>query len=286
MLPLLKLAGDGQEHRYREAIEDLAVSFGLSPEERKIRLPSGVDVLFNNRVGWANFILKKAVLLEATRRGYFRITDRGRKILEAKPKLVDMKFLEQFPEYMEFRAIKNEKPKQLKAESPAEDKTPEEALEAAHENLRANLINDLLQQLKTCPPALFEKIVVELLVKMGYGGSRKDAGQAIGKSGDEGIGGIINEDRLGLDNIYVQAKRWQNTVGRPEIQKFAGALQGQHANKGVFITTADFSSEAREFPKHINCKIVLIGGLQLAEFMIDNNVGVTSVVFRDQEGGS
>jgi len=155
--------------------------------------------------------------------------------------------------------------------------TPEEALEIAYQALRDNLADELLEQIKTSPPSLFEKIVIELLVSMGYGGSRKDAGQAIAKSGDEGIDGIIKEDRLGLDTIYVQAKRWENTVGRPEIQRFAGALQGQRARRGIFITTSDFSKEAKEYPSRIDTKIVLIDGKQLAQFMIDSNIGVTPV---------
>ncbi|MFI5361654.1 MAG: restriction endonuclease [Elusimicrobiota bacterium] len=281
MLPLLKLTGDGQEHRYLEAIDKLADNFGLSDEERKARLPSGVDEIFDNRVGWAKTFIKKAALVEATRRGYFKITDRGREVLKGNPKRIDMKFLDQFPEYREWRAIKNVKTKPLKTDIESEVQTPEEALEAAHQNLRVSLANDLLQQLKASPPALFEKIVVELLVKMGYGGSRKDAGQAIGKSGDEGIDGIIKEDRLGLDTIYIQAKRWKAPVGRVEIQKFAGALQGQRAKKGIFITTSEFHDSAHEFVAKIEMKIVLIDGEELTQFMIDNNIGVTPVASFD-----
>ena len=276
MLPFLKLTGDGQEHRYLEAIANLADIFELTADERKARLPSDVDEVFNNRVGWAKTFLKKAGLVEATRRGYCKITARGREVLKGNPKRIDMKFLEQFPDYREWRAIKP-KAKPIKTTLDSEVQTPEEALEAAHQNLRETLANDLLQQLKTSPPALFEKIVVELLVKMGYGGSRKDAGQAIGKSGDEGIDGIIKEDKLGLDIIYIQAKRWKDAVGRVELQKFAGALDGKHANKGIFITTSEFHDTAREFVKTISKKIVLINGDDLTQFMIDNGIGVTSV---------
>lgn len=276
MLPLLKFSADGNEHRYREAVDGLADEFALSDQERRALLPSGADEIFENRVGWAKTFLTKATLLESTRRGYFKITKTGFDVLKQNPGRVDMKFLEQFPEYKQFRAIRRERPKELKP-TETEEQTPEEALEAAHQNLRASLVNELLQQLRTSPPALFEKIVVELLVSMGYGGSRKDAGQAIGKTGDEGIDGIIKEDRLGLDIVYLQAKRWQNTVGRPEIQKFAGALQGQRAKKGIFLTTSDFSSEAQEYAARIEAKIVLINGEQLAQFMIDNNVGVAPV---------
>lgn len=281
MLPLLSLAGDGQEHRYRDAVEKLADDFDLPEGERNALLPSGVDKVFANRVGWAKTFLKKAALIAATRRGYFKITDRGREVLSKSPKRVDMKFLAQFPEYKEFRAIKNGKAKALKGDDASEAQTPEEQLEAAHQNLRASLASDLLQQLKASPPALFEKIVVELLVKMGYGGSRKDAGEAIGKSGDEGIDGIIKEDRLGLDIIYIQAKRWKDAVGRAEIQKFVGALDGKHANKGIFITTAEFLDSAREYVRTISKKIVLIDGEELAQFMIDHGIGVTRVASFD-----
>jgi restriction system protein len=278
MLPLLNLAADGKEHRYRDAVEKLADGFDLAEDERKALLPSGVDKIFSNRVGWAKTFLTKAALIDSIRRGFFRITNRGRDVLRQKPKRVDMKFLSQFPEYKEFRAIKNRKAKVAgKAVEDSEVETPEERLESAHQNLRASLANELLLQLKASPPALFEKIVVELLVKMGYGGSRKDAGEAIGKSGDEGIDGIIKEDRLGLDIIYIQAKRWKDAVGRAEIQKFVGALDGKHANKGIFITTAEFHDSAREYVKTISKKIVLIDGEELTQFMIDNGIGVTPV---------
>lgn len=278
MLPLLNLAADGMEHRYRDAVEEIADRLGLSEDERKALLPSGVDKIFSNRVGWAKTFLTKATLIDSTRRGFFRITDRGRDVLLQKPKRVDMKFLSQFPEYKEFRAIKNERAKEAsKGVETPEVQTPGEQLESAHQNLRVSLANELLQQLKASPPALFEKIVVELLVKMGYGGSRKDAGAAIGKTGDEGIDGIIKEDRLGLDIIYIQAKRWKDAVGRAEIQKFVGALDGKHANKGIFITTSEFHDSAREYVKAISKKVVLMDGEELARFMIDGGIGVTPV---------
>ena len=215
----------------------------------------------------------------------FRITnarsfDNYSKVLEVlaqKPPKIDVIFLEQFKEFQEFRTLKREKTILKEAAKTGIETTPEEALENAFQNLKNELANDLLQQIKESPPSLFEKIVVELLVSMGYGGSRKDAGQAIGKSGDEGIDGIIKEDRLGLDIIYIQAKRWENPVGRPEIQKFAGALQGQRAKKGIFITTSNFSKDAYDYAARIDSKIVLIDGEQLTQFMIDNNIGVTPV---------
>ncbi|MBU4315292.1 restriction endonuclease [Patescibacteria group bacterium] len=277
MLPLLQLAGDQQEHKFREAIETLADSFNLTTEERKELLPSGQQEIFNNRVGWARTYMKKAELIESPKRGYLKITQRGLNVLAKSPQKIDVSFLEQFQEFIEFRNFKKDKTILQETIGVKTETTPEEALENAYQNLKDELASDLLQQIKQSPPSLFEKIVVELLVKMGYGGSRKDAGQAIGKSGDEGIDGIIKEDRLGLDIIYIQAKRWDNTVGRPEIQKFAGALQGQRARKGIFITTSNFSKEAHEYAAKIDSKLVLIDGEQLTQYMIDNNIGVTPI---------
>lgn len=275
MLPLLEFTGDKEEHSLREAVDVLAEEFELTEDERKKLLPSGQQEVFKNRVGWARTYLKKAGLLEATRRGYVRITDRGLDVLEHNPDRIDIKFLERYEEFQQFRTAHLEE-EAIPGPGP-EEVTPEEALEAAYNQLRDNLSSELLQQVKAVSANLFEKIVVELLLKMGYGGSRKDAGQAIGKSGDEGIDGIIKEDRLGLDTIYIQAKRWENTVGRPEVQKFAGALQGQRARKGVMITTSSFSRGAYDYASRIENKIVLIEGEQLAQLMIDHNLGVGPV---------
>jgi restriction system protein len=286
MLPLLRFVSDGQEHQLKDAAQSLAGEFQLTPEELSEFLPSGQQPVFINRIGWARTYMKKAGLLRNTRRGYFQITDRGLTVVREKPAEVNVKYLERFPEFLEFRtgARKDAAPEEsaptLEAE-PAPTQTPHEALEAAYERLRSELASELLLALKSADPGLFENIVVELLVKMGYGGSRKDAGKAIGRSGDEGIDGIIKEDHLGLDNIYIQAKRWQATVGRPEIQKFAGALQGQRARKGIFITTSDFSKEASDYVSRIDSKIVLIDGKSLARLMMDFGVGVTSVATYD-----
>lgn len=274
MLPFMRLAGDKAEHSLREAIENLANEFKLSEQERRELLPSGQQEIFENRVGWARTYLKKAGLIQTTRRGFFQITERGLDVLNKKPEKISAKFLQQFQEFREWREPSNSGIEPEVAEQP---RTPQEALEQAYQSLRAELAAELLAQIKQSPPSLFERLVVELVVKMGYGGSRKDAGQAIGKSGDEGIDGIIKEDRLGLDIIYLQAKRWQATVGRPEIQKFAGALQGQRARKGIFITTSDFSREAVEYAAKIESKIVLIDGEQLAQMLIDHNIGVAPV---------
>jgi restriction system protein len=277
MLPLLRFAGDGAEHSLRDAIESLAGEFKLSDEERRELLPSGQQEVFANRVGWARTYMKKAGLLRTTRRGFFQITDRGQSALGQKPARIDAKFLEQYQEFREFKALRKQPATSGETEEEEQTGTPEEALERAYQNLRSDLAADLLTQIKQSPPALFERLVVELLVKMGYGGSRKDAGRAIGKSGDEGIDGIIKEDRLGLDIIYIQAKRWDNTVGRPDIQKFAGALQGQRARKGIFITTSNFSRDAHDYASRIDSKIVLIDGEELAQMLIDHNIGVAPV---------
>lgn len=277
MLPLLALAGDGQTHHIREARDRLAEQFGLTEDERRELLPSGKQPTFDNRVGWARTYMTKAGLLEVPRRSHFAITLRGKEVLASGPKNIDVNYLERFPEFIAFRSLRRERIESLADEAPVTfgEASPEEALERAYQSLRSNLAAEVLAAVASCSPAFFEELVVDLLVRMGYGGSRREAGQAIGKSGDEGIDGIIKEDRLGLDIIYIQAKRWASVVGRPEIQKFAGALQGQRARKGIFITTSGFSREAYDFVSAIDTKIILIDGKTLAEYMIDNNVGVS-----------
>lgn len=279
MLPLLKFCADGQEHTHRESIDVLAQEFGLTEDEQKQLLPSGQQLVFHNRVAWARAYMKMANLLENTRRGVFRITERGTQVLGQSPSEINVRFLRQFPEFIEARASQKDSRKVEDASLISDElgsKTPAERLEEAYMTLRENLASELISQLKSSAPDFFEKVVVEVLVKMGYGGSRKDAGQAIGRSGDEGIDGIIKEDRLGLDIIYIQAKKWENTISRPEIQKFAGALQGKRARKGIFITTSDFSQSAQEYVSSIDSKIILIDGQQLAQLMIDFGVGVAT----------
>jgi len=277
MLPLLRFAADGNEHSLREAIEGLAGQFGLTDAERKELLPSGQQPTFDNRVAWARTYLGKAGLMEPTRRGYFRITQRGRDVLVKNPAEINVKFLERFPEFIEFRAKRREPEVVSEAVEVEKLQTPAELLETAYQKLHEYLSAELLKMVKGCSPNFFERLVIDLLVRMGYGGSRKEAGKAIGRSGDEGIDGIISEDRLGLDVIYIQAKRWQAPVGRPEIQKFAGALQGHRAKKGIFITTSGFTKDAEDYVAKIDSKIVLIDGEHLAQLMIDHNVGVAQV---------
>ncbi len=283
MLPLLKYAGQkAGELKTQDAVEFLAKEFQLSENDLQEMLPSGVQTTFVNRVGWASTYLKKAGLLESTRRGYFQISERGKEVLRTPPEKIDLKFLERFPEFVQFRNTKGTRSRGK--ESDTEDRnfdesaTPLESLERAYEGLRAQLTEDILTRLKQVSPAHFEKIVIELIVKMGYGGSRSDAGRAVGRSGDGGIDGIIKEDKLGLDVIYLQAKRWDETpVGRPAVMQFAGALQAQKASKGIFITTSRFTEDARDYVKQIGSKVVLIDGQELAELMIDNDLGVTTV---------
>lgn len=277
MLPLLHFLKDGKEHNIGQVVESLANEFDLTADERQQLLGSGQQTVIRNRAGWARTYLKKAGLITSTRRGFFRITERGQSVLASKPERIHVKYLEQFPEFVAFRELRHERADEQPAPAdPQTDVTPEEALDAAYQRLRLDLEAELLEQVKSASPSFFERVVVELLVRMGYGGSLRDAGQAVGRSGDGGINGIIKEDRLGLDVIYIQAKRWDSTVGRPEIQKFAGALQGQRARKGVFITTSAFSNDALDFVSRIDSKIVLIDGSALAKHMIDHSVGIST----------
>lgn len=282
MLPLLKFAAEQDaEISTGDAIEALGSKLGLTEDDLKEMLPSGLQSTLVNRVGWASTFMKKAGLLEATRRGYYRITPRGRELLAKNPKFINEKLLKQYPEFLAFLQLKGTRTGEKKdstISAEAVTATPSEALENAYENLRDELANDLLTKVKKSSPSFFERIVVELLVKMGYGGSRADAGKAIGRTGDGGIDGIIKEDKLGLDVIYVQAKRWDNNpVGRPDVMQFAGALQAQKANKGILITTSRFTDDARSYVTQIGSKIVLIDGEQLTQLMIDHDVGVSTV---------
>ena len=275
MLPLLKLMSDGNIRPLANLRESLSGFFGLSEDERVELLPSGTQPVFDNRVAWATIYLHKAVLLERPKRGCYKITERGLAVFEEDPKKIDIKFLQKFSEFQEFRNKKKKEPPTN--EDDQAEINPAEALENAYQEIQKTLAFDLLQTIKDCTPAFFERLVIDVLIKMGYGGSRREAGQAMGKSGDGGIDGIIKEDKLGLDIIYIQAKRWEGSVGKPAIQKFAGALQGQRARKGIFITTSSFTKDALDYVLNIDSKIILIDGERLAELMIENNVGVSSI---------
>lgn len=277
MLPLLKFAGDKEEHTIREAIDHIAEVFKMSEEDKKEVLPSGQQFIIDNRVGWARTYLKKAGLLDSPRRGYFKITDLGVDVLKKEPKEINVNFLEQFPEFIEFRNAKKDKDDAVEEKETDTDKTPQELLESGYQKIKKSLSDELLTMVKQSSPRFFEKLIVELLLAMGYGGSRKDAGQAVGQSGDGGIDGIIKEDKLGLDVIYLQAKRWENVVGSKEIRNFVGSLVGQKATKGVFITTSGFTKDALEYIKSITHKVILIDGEMLTNLMIENNIGVSRV---------
>lgn len=279
MLPLLKFFGDGKEYSIRDAVDKLAVELKLSDADLNEKIPSGTQTLLYNRIGWARIYMTKAGLLEKTRHSVYRITERGQAILAEQPKTINAKFLNRFPEFVEFRQRKSTGAKHsAKNGRQAHDtRTPEEILIDGYIEIRKSLAQELLENVMQCSPSFFERLVVELLVKIGYGGSWEDAARAVGQTNDGGIDGIIDEDRLGLDAIYIQAKRWQNTVSRPEIQKFVGALAGKGAQKGIFITTSSFSEGARKYAQDVNYKVVLIDGNRLAELMMDYDVGVTTV---------
>jgi restriction system protein len=276
MLPLLKLSSNGEIHNLHKATEELANKFKLSDEELSILISSGPHK-FENRVGWARTYLKKAGLLKYPQRGHFQITPKGIEVLNGNPEKINIDYLKRFPEFLEFR--RRAQPEEKEESQEKEDElTPQEAMENAYLKIRSDLIDELLENVLNSSPEFFEKLVVELLVAMGYGGSRKDAARAVGRVGDEGVDGIIDEDRLGLDVIYIQAKRWKRDtkVGSPQIQAFVGALHGHHARKGVFITTADFSKAAYDFITNIETKVVLINGERLANFMIDYGIGIST----------
>lgn len=277
MRPLLEAHVDGKEHVNRDLVDRLADQFGLSADERREMLPSGGARLFDNRIGWAKSHITQAGLLKAPRRAISTITPRGHDALIQNPERIDLRVLNSFEEYREFKnRRKSVEEKDVVDLEVQDSKTPEELLETAYLQVRRQIESELLAQIMDSPPDFLERVVVDLVVRMGYGGSRKDAGEALGRSGDEGIDGIIKEDPLGLDIIYLQAKRWQGTVGRPEIQKFAGALQGQRARKGIFITTSTFSSDALEYTSRIETKIVLIDGPRLSKLMFDHGIGVAT----------
>jgi restriction system protein len=272
MLPFLQHLSDNKEHTMREVEDALAARFKISESELAQTTPSGRMTIFNNRVGWSKTYLKKAGLIDAPKKALFKITPQGQQVLEEKPDVINPKFLERFPSFLDFK-YGNEKVA-VEEKNEASEVTPEETMEEGYQSIVKELQGELLTSLKTQSPNFFERVVVDLLLKMGYGGFREDAGQAVGRSGDEGIDGIINEDKLGLDIIYIQAKRWADSVGRPEIMRFVGALGGKHAKKGVFITTSRFTPDALSYVKSLDVKVVLIDGDQLAKLMIDHNVGV------------
>jgi restriction system protein len=293
MLPLLQVIGDGAEHSNREVGAVIAKKCALTDEELQLMLPSGQNKVFTNRLAWAKAHLKKAGLLESLSRSSMRITARGNEVLRGPPSKLNIQYLKRFPNYDWYKTTSaGDKPDESDGTN---ERTPEELLESSYKTLKEKLADELLEHVKAGSPQFFERMVVELLVAMGYGGSLADAGQAVGRTGDGGIDGIIKEDKLGLDVVCIQAKKWEKTVGSAEVREFAGSMDGLRARKGVLITTASFSKDAQEFVNRIERKIVLIDGIQLAELMIDHGIAVetaqTYVIkkmdldyFTDEEG--
>jgi restriction system protein len=277
MLPVLKYLSDGQVRKTAQLVSFIAERFHLSPEDRKQLIPSGRAKLINNRVGWACTYLRKAGLISSPRRAYNQITDDGTGVLASHPQKIDITFLQQFPKFRQFQEDSKAIEKQeAKASATLTEQTPEEIIGAQSELINSSLAADLLEQITTMSPDAFEQLVVDLLLAMGYGGTAEDAGRAIGKSNDGGIDGVIMEDVLGLDTIYIQAKKWKGTVPVKEVRDFAGALMSKRSGKGVFITTSNFPPSADEFVKSVGLKIILIDGKRLASLMIKYNLGVTT----------
>ena len=278
MLPLMRIAADQQTHLFRDSVEAVAKEFKLTPAERLEMLPSGGAALFYNRLAWAKTHLKMAGLLELPQRGAYRITEAGLGLMAEKPARIDIPLLRRYPAYFLGKAGADASGSAAAPAAQAvqlEISTPEEEIEQAHHLLRRELAADVLASIMKCSPLFFERLIVQLMINMGYGGSREEAGKAVGRSGDGGIDGIINEDRLGLDAIYLQAKRWEGVVGRPEIMRFVGALAGQRATKGVFITTSRFTQEAKDYASTSQYKVVLMDGERLADLMIEHDLGVS-----------
>jgi restriction system protein len=289
-LPVLREFQDGLEHATSDIRQRVAVRLALTANDIAELVPSGGQTRFANRVAWAHVYMKRAGLLSSSRRGVYKITDRGLSILTSPPERIDISFLSQFPEFDNFRTASRlasvaAGPGLLKimtegipASIDSQSLTPDEQIHVGAARIRENLAAQLLERVKRGSPAAFEALVIDLLVKMGYGGTHEDAARVVGKSGDGGIDGIIKQDRLGLESIYIQAKRWDSqNVGRPDVQQFAGALQGHRARKGVFITTSGYSREATDYVKGLHITIVLIDGVQLAEYMIEFGIGVSDV---------
>lgn len=283
----LDVLSDGKEHKIGEIRDKLATVFNVTEEERKIMLPSRKHPLFNDRVNWTSCYLKKAGLIENISRGMFRVTDRGSDVLTENISTIDNNYLRSFDSFKEFLSIDGATSSQHKhvpkTDLPTQtavisSESPQDILEDAYDRINVALVDDVLSEIMKQTPVFFEHLVVKLLTQMGYGGSIEDAGLVTRTSGDEGIDGIIREDKLGFSTIYIQAKRWdrKSAVGRPELQKFVGALAGQGASKGLFITTAQFTKEAKEYAnKQHTTKIVLVDGVTLAKLMIEYNIGVS-----------
>lgn len=279
MRPLLKKVEDGKVYKFKDLVEALAQDFHLTDEEKNELIPSGVQSVINSRVGWARTYLTKALCLESPQKGMVKITERGKKFLSSASEKITTKDLQQFEEFIDFvNSSKKTNKKEVSESIAQQNMTPEEAIDYGTQMLNQDLASDLLTKILTKDDKFFENLVVQLLEKMGYGGDFEDSSDVVGKTGDGGIDGIIKEDKLGFDTIYVQAKRYTDaSVGRPDLQKFSGALAGKNATKGVFITTSKFADTAKEYVKTLyNQKIILIDGKKLCELMIEYNLGVAT----------
>lgn len=278
MLPVLKYLGDGEGYSSKDLLTKIITDFKLTDEEINQRLPSGPSRVIANRIGWALSYLKQSDLIQSTRRGFYQITETGKEILNRNLSSIDIKLLKTLPSYQKWRSTFNNSAS-INTESDdvkeQEIQTPEEAIEISYNKIKEDLIIEILDRIRKNTPQFFESLVIDLLITMGYGGSREEAGSVIGKSGDGGIDGIIKEDRLGLDNIYIQAKRWENTVPISNVRDFAGSLLSMKSKKGIFITTSNFPKGAYEYVNSIEHKIILIDGKELAELMIEHNVGLS-----------
>jgi len=278
LIPILKIASDGKIHTPREFEDGAAEMLHLTPEDRSLMLGSGSMTVLRDRTGWAYYHLYRAGLLDRPQRAKYQITKRGLEVLGEKPDGIDQKYMRRFPEYLEYLAPKVKDGDSVNAVpaviEEAAQQTPQGLIDSAYSVLQKKLAQDLLEQISTKSPAFFEELVVKLLVRMGYGGSQQDA-SVVGRSGDGGIDGLINEDRLGLDRIYVQAKRWKDKVGTPQIRDFVGSLAGGGAHKGVFITTSSFQPGVVDYLRGVQHRVVLIDGQRLAELCIEFDLGVT-----------
>ncbi|WP_243027224.1 restriction endonuclease [Thermus albus] len=279
MKPILEALADGNPHPRGQLVDQLARRFQLTAEEEALLTPSGKSPLFFTRISWAVAYLKKAGLIATPRRGFYQITKRGKEVLGQDPEPLDKNFLMRFEEFRTFieQSRAGSASAMPEGETPTASPTPTETLERAYQELRAAVISELMERIREIPPVAFERLVVDVLVKVGYGGMNEDAGVVVGGPGDEGIDGVIRLDPLGLEHIYLQVKKWDQAVGRPEVQKFVGALQGKRARKGIFVTSSEFTKEAREYVAHLDVRVVLIDGKKLAELMFDYGIGVAVV---------
>ena len=274
-LPVLKVIGEEKVISKSNLVEIISDEFNLSTTERSIRLKYG-HTLISNRIGWAILNLRRSLLIETAGRGQYEITSRGREVLGRHIDQIDSQFLMQFKEFREFSSRKPSR-KTDSTDVAEADLTPEQVLQNAHQEHMDGLASELSDTIKSCSPEFFEQLVVDLILAMGYGGSREDAGEAIGKTGDGGIDGVIREDKLGLDTIFIQAKRWNNSVSRPMVEGFVGSLAGKKARKGIMIATSEFTGPAKDYASNLEQKVILIGGQQLAELMIEYNIGVKEI---------